>query len=514
MQPFKIGEEDLLIEELNLVEKLINLIEENKFFFKNIVNILHTIKDIRNSINRAKEGYTLKDVELFEIKGFVLILGELYEELKTIENQIDDSIMVSRIIELEKLLDPQSTRIRAFYVYDEYSDKLKSIRENIRQIENEIRYKKKSIKEEVEKELSIKLRPDWSVTIQKSQKDILERVSNSSKLTYSSETYMDVKFILKSTPDIYELENELNNLKVLEEKEEQNIRQFLSKSIGSCFDSINENILKIGKLDLILAKAYMAIDTNSTKPAIIKEQRVNIKNGRHLKVEDILKSNSQEFTPISIDLTQGVSCITGANMGGKTVSLKLVGLLSAMAQYGLFVPCTSMETGLHGFIYASIEDTDSIDKGLSTFGSEICGIKKAIKRADEGGLILIDELARGTNPDEGYAISKAVVHFLRNKKSITLITTHYDNVANTDKVKHYQVVGLSNIDYEELKEKLIKSKNSMDIVREYMDYRLKKVTEDTKIPRDAINIARLMGLEESIVADAEKILLGHVKRTE
>jgi len=291
MQPFKRGEEDPLIEELNLVEKLIKLINENKFFFKNIINILHTLKDIRNSINRAKEGYILKDVELFEIKGFILTLGELYEELKTIESQIDDSIMVSRIIELEKLLDPQNTKVRAFYIYDEYSDKLKSIRENKRQIESEIRNRKKSIKEEVEKELSIKLRPDWSVTIQKSQKDVLEKASNSPNLTYSSETYMDVKFILKSTPDIYELENELNNLKVLEEKEEQNIRQFLSKSIGDCFERINENILKIGKLDLILAKAYMAIDTNSIKPAIIKEQRVNIKNGRHLKVEDILKSN-------------------------------------------------------------------------------------------------------------------------------------------------------------------------------------------------------------------------------
>src|SRR5690606_10177511 len=132
------------------------------------------------------------------------------------------------------------------------------------------------------------------------------------------------------------------------------------------FQKITENINSIGKFDLTLAKAYAAIDTNGIKPMIIHEHEVSIENGRHPKVEDVLKSNSQKFTPISIRLKEGVSCITGANMGGKTVSLKLVGLLCAMAQYGLFVPCTSMETGLHDFIYGSIGDMQSTDQGLST----------------------------------------------------------------------------------------------------------------------------------------------------
>lgn len=509
MQPFKPGEEELLTKELSLIEKLVALINESKFYFKNIKSILHNIKDIRNSVERAKDGYILSNVELFEIKGFILTLAELYTELETIEDRLDHCIIANRITKLEALLDPQNTRVKAFYIYDEYSEELRLIREKKRQVDSKVKTERKRLSEKIEKELQIKLRPDASLIISKAHKDILEKVNDNPNLIYSSETYMDIKFILKPTETMNELEKELATLKEREEEEEQKIRQLLSEKIGDYYEQIIKNTQTIGKLDFMLAKSYMAIETKSVKPTIIQEHRVNIVNGRHLKVQDVLSTNSQEFTPISITLEEGVSCITGANMGGKTVSLKLVGLLCSMAQYGLFVPCTSMETGLHGFIYASIGDTQSTDKGLSTFGSEISSIKEGIKRADKGGLMLIDELARGTNPDEGYAISKAVVNFLKNKRSITLITTHFDNIANTEDVLHYQVIGLSEIDYDQLKEKASQNKNSMNIVSKYMDYRLKKVTKDTKVPRDAINIAKLMGLDESIIKCAERILTCH-----
>ncbi len=152
------------------------------------------------------------------------------------------------------------------------------------------------------------------------------------------------------------------------------------------------------------------------KPKITKEHSIKIVEGRHLKVEEFLKTKGLKFTPISIELREGVSCITGANMGGKTVSLKLVGLLTVMAQYGLMVPAKEMILGLNQFIKTSIGDPQSTDKGLSTFGGgEIRLIQQAIERSQEKGLILIDELARGTNPEEGYAISKAIVEYLRDK---------------------------------------------------------------------------------------------------
>ena len=194
-------------------------------------------------------------------------------------------------------------------------------------------------------------------------------------------------------------------------------------------------------------------------------------------------------------------------MGGKTISLKLVGILAAMAQHGLFVPADKMTLGLNDFISTSIGDMQSTDEGLSTFGGEIKLVQEAIMKSNEQGLILVDELARGTNPEEGYAISKAVVNNLKNKNSITLITTHYDNIANSDGVIHLQVVGLSKIDFDVLDEELKDVEtDKMDIINRYMDYRLKVVERASEVPRDAINIARLMGLEEQIINDALMIL--------
>ena len=123
-----------------------------------------------------------------------------------------------------------------------------------------------------------------------------------------------------------------------------------------------------------------------------------------------------------------------------------------------------------------------------------------MKFADRPGLILIDELARGTNPMEGYAITLAIVEYLNKKEGITVLTTHFDRVTGNRDIKHLQVVGLSTFDF---------SKNNMDdvedklkILNKYMDYRLVEVSNFTEVPKDAINIAEIMGLPKEIVNKA------------
>ena len=302
-----------------------------------------------------------------------------------------------------------------------------------------------------------------------------------------------------------QLEREVLILKDKEEREELRIRENLSKEIGKRRREIFRNMASIGKLDLILGKAKYALDINGVKPDIVEEHEIEIIDGIHPKVADFLKEKELSFTPISIFLKEGVACITGANMGGKTISLKLVGLLSVMAQYGLFVPAKRMKLGLNQFIKSSIGDMQSTDSGLSTFGGEIKIVGEAISKSNEKGLILIDELARGTNPEEGYAISKAIVDYLKDKNSITLLTTHYDNVANLDNVVHLQVVGLSQINIFDLAKEM-DSHEKMEIINKYMDYSLRVVEKDTAVPKDALNIARIMGLDEEILKLAEKYL--------
>jgi len=222
-----------------------------------------------------------------------------------------------------------------------------------------------------------------------------------------------------------------------------------------------------------------------------------LKNGRHPLVEAGLRKKGKAFTPVSVSLNQGVALITGANMGGKTVSLKMIGLLAAMAQYGFLVPADHMELSMNAFIYISAGDEQSIDLGLSTFGAEIRSIKEALLKSEEQGLVLIDELARGTNPHEGYAISKAIINYLSDKPCITVITTHFDGLAR-EGIRHLQVKGLRNIDFQSIKDP--------EAISEYMDYTLIEVESESRVPQDAIKISRLMGVPEEILKNAEEIM--------
>ncbi|MTI48885.1 MAG: DNA mismatch repair protein MutS [Firmicutes bacterium] len=507
LKAFLPGEEKSLRKELDKVEAFASLISRERSFFINLRNLFVHVKDLRHSISRCIEGYILTEVELFEIKNLIILFREIKDEIEKINFSIPKDMKVESMIELEELLDPREEGLKTFYIYDEYSQNLKDIRKEKKDIEKRIAFEKKVIRMELQHELGIKIRHNGEVSVPKSDIEIINRIEKHPLLMYSSETYMDLKYKFKSTDMLDYLERQLEDYKQREENEEFKIRSELSKEIAEESRRIFNNMEAIGRLDLTIAKAYLAIDIGGVKPNITTEHIIIINDGRHLRVEEALMQKRKEFTPITVSLNQGVTCITGANMGGKTVSLKLIGMLCAMAQYGLFVPCSKMEMGLHGFIHISIGDWQSSDQGLSTFGSEVEGIQRAIDRVKEKGLILIDELARGTNPQEGHAISKAIVNYLKDKESISVITTHYDNVANSEGVMHLQVIGLANVDYKKLKEELKYNKNyGIDLVTQYMDYRLRVLRCNSEVPRDAINVARLMGLHKDIVAMAEEEL--------
>ncbi|GFR36543.1 MutS-related protein [Thermobrachium celere] len=240
----------------------------------------------------------------------------------------------------------------------------------------------------------------------------------------------------------------------------------------------------------------MAIKTSSVRPVIVEDTEVNILNGRHIKVEHELLKKGLKYTPISINLKKGSTVITGVNMGGKTVSLKLIGLLCMMAQMGFFVPCEELKTCLFDYYFCEAGDMQSLDTGLSTFGAEIVALNEAVKYKDLRGLVLIDEIARGTNPKEGRAILKAILSYFNKTKSIAVVTTHFDGV--DDEARHYEVVGLkinSSLESISLKE-----------LNLYMDYSLREVYGKYEVPKDAIKVARLLGFDSDILDLAEKYL--------
>ncbi|MBB6215586.1 DNA mismatch repair ATPase MutS [Anaerosolibacter carboniphilus] len=507
MRPFMFCDRKSLGEELDRIERVVALIEKDRYTFVEMRSVFKHIKDLRGSFQRAKEEITLSLVELFEIKTFVGMLEKLTHYQEKLKWDWPEFLKVRPILGLKKLLDPQESGINTFYIYDEYSERLKTLRKCMGEVEGEINREKLQSRERVQNQLNVKLRPNGELTINKSNKDLMNELEGCEGLTYSSETYMNITYKVKMDEQVEALMKKLEDYKLQEEEEELRIRQQLTVEIKSYMDEIHHNIHAIGALDLLVGKAYLAIGMDGTKPVLVEKEVIEIIEGRHLKVEDSLAKQGKAFTPITVRLEHGVTCITGANMGGKTISLKLIGLLTAMAQYGLFVPAKEMRFSPKEYIFFSVGDLQSVDMGLSTFGAEILEIKDILQRADESGLILIDELARGTNPAEGYAISKAIIQHLKEKLATAIITTHFDGLADTEGIVHLQVRGLVDVDFNLLREQMGDTGElGIELVHQYMDYRLEVIKDERKIPRDALNIARLMGLQEEILKEAERYL--------
>ncbi|MCG8542210.1 MAG: DNA mismatch repair protein MutS [Clostridia bacterium] len=506
MKPYMSQDKRELMEEFDRIEKIRGLIERQRYDFVEMRNYFKNIKDLRLTFERVDQGEILSTTELFEIKIFLSILKKLDITLRKLKWDIPEDVRPIAIPCLEKLFDPGESGTNTFYIYDEYSKELMAIRREIRDVDKEINRERKKLKDRVEEDLNIKLRPNGEITVNKDSDKVINILKAYKFLTYSLETYMNITFKTINTLDIDNLSQRLEELKALEEGEEFKVRRDLSEEIKKYINIIEKNINAIGKLDLLVAKGYHAIGFKGVKPEITDTNSISIINGRNIKVENSLRKDGREFTPITVEMDRGVTCITGANMGGKTVSLKTVGLLLAMAQYGMFVPAEKMKFSIKEFIFFSVGDIQSTDMGLSTFGGEILKIKEAIKDSNRKGLILIDELARGTNPKEGYALSKAIINYLKDKETITIITTHFDGLADDGEVRHLQVRGLSIEDFHQISKTIREEKQGIDMLHYYMDYRLREIKDIKEVPKDAINISRLMGLEESILEDAESIL--------
>lgn len=497
LKPYSTAEKERLTEELGRVELLKELVNVQKTVFIEIRTHMRQIKDIRKSVERCISGGVLNLVEFFELKNFIYLAKAISESQKNLQWELPDKYKVNGLRWVEEILDPENTGIKTFYIYDCYSERLAEIRRNKSQYEQQLDSIKKRIIKKVEADLNVPVRSSGEVTVSKSQTEIIERLGNYELLQIMSETYVNLTYRIKPDQEMLKLIKSIEELKGEEALEENRILEELSGRLGLRGAEIIQVMEAIGEFDLITAKAYQANAYNSVKPIICDDAKCVIKNGRHPLVEAGLRKKGKSFTPVSVNLKDGVALITGANMGGKTVSLKMVGLLAAMAQYGLLVPADYMETRLNDFILISAGDEQSIDMGLSTFGAEIQSIKEAIAKSDNKGIILVDELARGTNPHEGYAISSAIIDYLMYKPSMTVITTHFDGLAKQG-IKHLQVKGLRNIDFKSIKEP--------DIIARYMDYTLIEIEGESKVPRDAINISRLMGIPEQIIKSAEEIL--------
>lgn len=224
---------------------------------------------------------------------------------------------------------------------------------------------------------------------------------------------------------VVKLNNDLKELYGKEQEEIQVILSRLSADAANYTESVRNNYRSLTELDFIFARGALALSMNASKPLFNRGRRICIREGRHPLID------KNTIVPISLTLGDDFDLliITGPNTGGKTVTLKTVGLFTLMGQAGLHIPALDRsELGIFEDVYADIGDEQSIEQSLSTFSSHMTNIVSFLKKINDESLVLFDELGAGTDPTEGAALATAILSHLHSRGIRTMATTHYSEL--------------------------------------------------------------------------------------
>ena len=247
---------------------------------------------------------------------------------------------------------------------------------------------------------------------------------------------------------VFELNNSISNIKVEESIEIEKILANLSSLLFDLTAELSNDVYLLGKLDFIFAKASFSKGMNAICPVVNDNKCINLVKARHPLID------KDKVVPIDVEIGKNYSSliITGPNTGGKTVTLKTVGLLTLMAYSGLFIPAEE-KSSIYVFdnVFADIGDEQSIEESLSTFSSHISNVVHIINNSTSNSLILLDELGSGTDPIEGSSLAISILEYFHNIGAITFATTHYPEIKNYALVTDGFENASSDFDIENLK---------------------------------------------------------------
>lgn len=445
------------------------------------------IFDIRPHAKRAQIGGMLSPMELMELASTIRagrILSRFFEELA--EQEIDVPLLAEYIDSLHPLIDLQQEVTYAVSehgeVMDSASDKLRTLRNQIRTNESRVREKLESM---IRSSNASTMLSDTIITIRNDRFVIpvkQEYRSVYGGIIHDQSSSGQTLFIEPQA--IVQLNNVLQETRVKETQEIERILVELSEKVGAFTPELLHNVKVLAQIDFLVAKAKYAKAIKGSKPILNNEGRVKLFKAKHpLIPNDVVVANDiflgDEFTTI---------VITGPNTGGKTVTLKTIGLCTLMAQSGLQIPALDgSETAVFSSVYADIGDEQSIEQSLSTFSSHMVNIVDILKHVDYDSLVLFDELGAGTDPQEGAALAISILDEVYKRGARVIATTHYPEL----KAYGYDREGVINASVEFNVETLSPTY---------------KLLIGVPGRSNAFEISKRLGLEENVISNAR----GHI----
>ena len=416
-----------IIEENKVKELLEETIEAENFIHRVGGIPIAEIDDITYHIKTLKAQGTLSIKQILDLARILRMAREVkeyYKKAEDIDNlnkeildQYFNEIYINNNIEEKvfKAIIDENT------IDDNASKNLYIIRKNIKHIQSEIKNKLNNY-------LHSKYLQEAFITIRNGRYviPVKQEYRNEIKGFVHDISASGATVFIEPLP-IFEMNNRINTLKLEEINEIQKILQQLSELFMGITEELELDINIIGKLDFIFAKAKFGISILGVAPVISDNKEIKLIKARHPLIDE------DKVVPIDIEIGRKYNTlvITGPNTGGKTVTLKTIGLLSCMGMSGLYIPAKE-NSSIYVFdnIFADIGDEQSIADSLSTFSSHMINIVDIIKKATKDSLILLDELCSGTDPQEGANLAISILEELNNRESLNVITTHYSEIKN------------------------------------------------------------------------------------
>jgi len=391
--------------------------------------------DVRDALARSEvEGASLSCEELTDVRhtllavdrtgAFLRARSEALVSLCALAESLESLTRVSDAI--ARVVDEQSLAVR-----DTASRELARIRRSVEKTRSRLDEKLQSI---LARELSKDTIQEAAVHIRNGRYVLPVKRSSGGRLKgiVHDQSGSGQTLFVEPLPTV-ELNNELAELRAAEKKEVERVLREVTGLVGAKAPSILHSLIIMGELDYYRASALLSRDLDASAPTFNLDGRLRIRDGRHPVLLETARRSGGEVVPLNLDLGTNATTvvISGPNAGGKTVTLKTVGLLTLMAQSGLHVPAgADTELSVFRDIYADIGDEQSIEQSLSTFSSHLRVIGEILREARHDTLVLIDEMGAGTDPDEGASLAIAILEDLTRRGAPTIATTHLGSVKN------------------------------------------------------------------------------------